>query len=230
MKHIKNFILAFIFINSITNLNAQSKAKYWLSPEGEIIENHNIRNISSAYPDNSMGFRKTNDSGFVYQYNVPKYSTFKVNYKIIKTHLEQISNKKFSDSTVFLLKFWYYDDPCSDVYSNEMTKGLISNRKSFLNPIKKSTEKQYNNLIFIHLFDKNVKLKKNIKEENEYFFNDKVNFFRENLFLYPTLCGSYCIIKPNGETLIRNGEYRIDWMAEHLNSKNWKQFFNIKSE
>jgi hypothetical protein len=55
-----------------------------------------LSKISEIYPKNSMAFRKTIDSGMVYQINAPKYSTFQGNYNTFKKEIESISNKQFS--------------------------------------------------------------------------------------------------------------------------------------
>ena len=219
----KKVLLLLMFLS--VSLSAQtSKAKYWLDPEGNEVKYKYIINLSELYPDNSMAFRKTADSGIVYQYNSPKYSTYKVDYKIIKTEIEKITNKTYSDSTIFLINFNYLDDPCSDWFSNEMNIEKINSRKNFNNPIKRKLERN-SNVIFLCLFENKIILKNRPKSKSEYFFSDQNNFFKSNLFLHPTLCGSFGLIKPNGETLIRNGEYRPDSMFEHLKPEIWNLIF-----
>ena len=61
--------------------------------------------------------------------------------------------------------------------------------------------------------------------KDEYFYNDSNSFFRINLFKNPTLCGSYGLIKPNGQTIIRNGEYDIMSIYKHLKDRIWNKFF-----
>ena len=216
------FIIYFLSLNSFS----QNKgATYWLDQNGDVVEKNNRLSLYESFPDNSVGFRKTIDSGMIYQYNSPKYSTYKVDYKIVRKEIEKITNKTYSDSTIFLLNFNYFNDNCSDWFSNNMTKSLIYNRKEFLNSIKKQLEKKHINVVYLSLFDGSIKLKNNIKSKNEYFFSDSNSFFRLNLFIHPTICGSFGLIKPNGETLIRNGEYRPDSMADHLNSEIWDTIF-----
>ncbi len=207
------------------SLSAQtSKAKYWLDPEGKEVKDKFMANLAKIYPDNAMAFRKTSDSGTVYQYNSPRYSTYKVDYKIIKTEIEKIINKTYSDSTIFLIRFNYLDDNCSDWNSNEMNIEKINSRKNFDDSLKRKIERK-SNVIYLCLFENRIILKNRPKSKNEYFFSDKNNFFRNNLFLNPTVCGSFGLIKPNGETLIRNGEYRPDSMYEHLKPEIWDLIF-----
>ena len=65
-----------------------------------------------------------------------------------------------------------------------------------------------------------------IVKNQKYFINDENSFFKINFFKKSILCGSFLIIKPNGQTLIRNGEYRIDSMANHLIPDIWNKIFS----
>lgn len=215
-------LLLFLFTIGISAQN--SNTKYYLDPNGKEISKEDKYFLGDKYPDNSLSFRKTADSGVVYQFNSPKYSTYKVDYKVIKTEIEKITNKTYSDSTIFLINFNYLDDPCSDWFSNEINIEKINSRKNFNNPIKRKLERN-SNVIFLCLFENKIILKNRPKSKNEYFFSDQNLFFRINLFLHPTLCGSFGLIKPNGETLIRNGEYRPDSMFEHLKPEIWNLIF-----
>ena len=220
MKKVLLLILIFAIIVSAQN----SKTKYYLDPNGKEISKEDKYFLGDKYPDNSLSFRKTADSGVVYQFNAPKYSTYKVDYKVIKTEIEKITNRTYSDSTIFLINFNYLDDPCSDWFSNEMNIEKINSRKNFNNPIKRKLERN-SNVIFLCLFENKIILKNRPKSKSEYFFSDQNNFFKSNLFLHPTVCGSFGLIKPNGETLVRNGEYRPDSMYEHLKPEIWDLIF-----
>ena len=219
----KKFLYLLIFFT--VSLSAQnSKSKYWLDPEGREISREEKNFLMDKYPDNSLAFRKTKDSGYVYQFNAPKYSTYKVDYKIIKSEIEKITNKTYSDSTIFLIRFNYLDDTCSDWNSNEMNIEKINSRKNFDDSLKRKIERN-SNVIYLCLFENRIILKNKPKSKKEYFYSDQNNFFKSNLFLHPTVCGSFGLIKPNGETLIRNGEYRPDWMFDHLKAKIWNSIF-----
>lgn len=219
----KKFLFLLIFFTA--SLSAQNnKVKYWLDPEGKEIKDKFMASLAKIYPDNAMAFRKTIDSGTVYQYNSPRYSTYNVDYKIIKAEIEKITNKTYPDSTIFLINFNYLDDTCSDWFSNKLSSEIIDDRKTFIEPLKKGIEYK-SNVIYLALFENGIVLKNKPESKSEYFFSDKNIFFKSNLFLNPTLCGSFGLIKPNGETLIRNGEYRPDNMYEHLKPKIWDSIF-----
>jgi hypothetical protein len=223
----KNIIL-FCLILFQFSFSQQQKPDYLLDPIG-----NKYNNISGyvalrvKYPDYSIGFRITKDSGHVYQHNVLTYSTYKVNYKTIKDSLQKLTTKKFNDSTIFLIQYNYKDDICSSSSSNNMTRYLVSKRKSYFDAKRKRLEKK-NNIIFLVLFEKGIQLKNKKNKKKEYFFSDSLTFFRTNMFLNPVVCGSYALIKPDGLTLVRNGEYMVDSMVDHLDPIIWDTIFNLK--
>jgi hypothetical protein len=219
----KKVLLFLIFFT--VSLSAQtSKVKYWLDPEGKEVKNRFIRDLVKKYPDNSMSYRKTIDSGLVYQFNSPKYSTYKVDYSYVKQEIEKITNKTYSDSTIFILNFNYLDDNCSTCFSNNMTINQVNFLKKYFNQHKTEIEKN-DNIKIISLFENGISIFNDSKNEDEYFYNDSNSFFRINLFKNPTLCGSYGLIKPNGQTIIRNGEYDLMSIYKHLKNRTWNKFF-----
>ena len=219
-----NKITIFILFFTLNLIAQTTTAKYWLDPEGKEIKIKYLSLLSDKFPDNAMVFRKTADSGVVYQYNAPKYSTYKVDYSIFKSEIEKITYKKYPDSTIFLIDFNYLDDTCSDWFSNNLSSEKINLRKSFYSSLKTEIERK-SNVIFLCFFENGIILKNRPESKKEYFFSDQNNFFRKNIFINSTICGSYGLIKPNGQTLIRNGEYRPDWMNDHLKPEIWNLIF-----
>lgn len=219
----RRFLFLLIFFT--VSLSAQNNnTEHYLDPDGREISKEEKYFLSDKYPDNSLAFRKTKDSGMVYQYNAPKYSTYKVDYTIIKTEIEKITNKTYTDSTIFLINFNYLDDTCSDWFSNNLSSEKINDRKTFIELLKKGIEYK-SNVIYLAFFENGIVLKNKPESKREYFFSDRNNFFRKNLFINATVCGSFGLIKPNGQTLIRNGEYRPDSMNEHLKPEIWNLIF-----
>ena len=160
----------------------------------------------------------------VHQINAPKYSTYKVDYTLIKTEIEKITNRTYTDSTIFLINFNYLDDNCSDWFSNNLSSEKINDRKTFIEPLKKSIEYK-SNIIYLAFFENGIVLKNKPESKREYFFSDQNNFFRKNLFINATVCGSFGLIKPDGQTLIRNGEYTPTEMFQHLKPEIWELIF-----
>ncbi len=144
-------------------------------------------------------------------------------YKSIKEELEKITSQKIPDTNSIILEYYYKGDLCSSSRDDKWTAFEINDRKEFLNPIKLQLEQQ--GITFICLFENGMKLRNRRHRIDEYFYMDRNNYFRDKLFRTQTLCGSFAAIKPNGETLIRNGEYRADYMAIHLDPEKWTLFF-----
>lgn len=151
------------------------------------------------------------------------------NYQMIKTEIENITNSKLNDSITILIKYFHKDDLCTDERKDNIwSEDEINRRKLFSDPIKKAVNSK--GVYFIALFQSEIELNNNSENKDEYFFSDENSFFKENIFLDPFTCGSYAAIKSNGETLIRNGEYRADWFVNHLKDENWSLFFKDKKE
>lgn len=155
-----------------------------------------------------------------------RYLNGTLNYNEVKQALEKIINREISVNSTILIEFYYRDDLCTSLWDNKWSKADILERKSYTDPIKKRIEK--NNIIYVALFESGMVLKNKSKNSNEYYFLDEDGYFRKKIFINQTLCGSYALIKPNGETLVRNGEYNAEFMAEHLKPEIWNRFFNKK--
>jgi len=214
-------IICFFSLNTFCQ---NRTTKYTLDANGKNVRLTKRIYENEKYPDNSWGFRIEKDSGMIHQHNVPKYSTYKLDYNYFKGIIEKHSNNKYSDSTIFLIKYYYLNDNCSDSFSNEMTNELINDNKILTDFHKVNIENE-SNIIFLVFFENGIKLNNKVNSKNEYYFTDEKNIFRNNIFVNPTLCGSFGLIKPNGETLIRNGEYRADWIVNHLDTKIWNTIF-----
>jgi hypothetical protein len=169
-------ILLFILLLT-TSLSAQTtKVKYWLDPEGNEFKEKDINIISEQYLDNAMAYRKTIDSGIVYQFNAPKYSTYKVDYKLTKAEIEKITNEKYSDSAIFMIKFDYLDDSCDGLFSNTIDNEKINSIKYYDSPIKLKLE-QKSDLIYLSFFEDKIILKNKPRTKNDYFFFRQKSFF-----------------------------------------------------
>lgn len=167
------------------------------------------------------------DENGIQNYTLKKdlYMTGNFNYNEITSQLESIINREIPENNTILIAYNYIDDLCTvPRWDNNWTEDNIKDRKNFTDPIRKSIARK--NITYITLYEEGMTLDNKPDDQNEYFYMDSGNFFRNKLFVNPTSCGSFAIIKPNGETLIRNGEYRPDWMVTHLKQKNWKLFFD----
>lgn len=149
-------------------------------------------------------------------------------YDLIKRELEKLGPIQVPDSSSIIIEYYYRDDLCSSEHKdNKWAADEIRRRKWFLKPIKNSLNDK--EIYFVALFEKGIKLRNSPKSKDEYFFLDKNNFFRNNLFTTPTTCGSHAAIKPNGQTLIENGEQRADRFSSNLKDDKWPLFFQANT-
>lgn len=220
----KKIILLFFILFIFQNLQAQKNKTIYIDADGKettsSIFKKKLRNKDSLYSTWHYKDKKEN------LYMVLKKDLYMVgifSYKGIKEHLEKTTQRKLKDSINIIIEFYYKNDLCSSSRNNYWTKPEVNKRKKFTNPIRDKLAKDGIELIM--LFEKGMTLKNKPHQKNEYFFMDADNYFRKMLFTSPTRCGSYAIIKPNGQCIIRNGEYRADRMAKHLNKDIWQSFF-----
>lgn len=209
-------------------ISAQNRnIKYTLDPYGKKTS-ASFMNLAEKYPNNSMAFRITADSGRVYQFNAPRYSAYKINYTDLRKKIEGITGKTYTESTIFIIYYKYKDDVCSDRFSNNINRERMKESREYHDPLKVHIERTYANSIFLVLFEKGISISNNPQSENEYFFSDTDNRIRKTIFQNPTVCGSFSIIKHDGTTLIYNGETTADTFAGHLKPEIWNSIFKTQ--
>lgn len=189
--------------------NEISKADFWSSNE----QNENFSRW--VYVD------ENNDK--VHIFNQPKFIRLVGNYENYKSELEALTGKKYAKNTSFLLEYNFKDDLCTPAEDN-WNKTRTNQRKSFLDPQKASIEKSYQNVVVLNLFEEGIQLETSIS--NDYFLIDQDNKFRNSLFKEPARCGAFAIIRPDGKILVRNGEHRMDYMAELMQPEIWDNIFS----
>jgi len=170
-------------------------------------------------------FDISKDSGRILTLAEPLYSRYMVKYPEFSKKLEKITGKQFSPTTIFLIEYTYVDDFCGANSTNKWSKYVINTRKQFTNPKKKAIEKDNPEIVVLNFFETGIYLKNSPNSVREYYFQDLDNFLRSTIFLQPSLCGSFAIVKPNGETMVRNGESSSEYTAQHLQPEIWEQIF-----
>jgi hypothetical protein len=213
----KKYLYSFLLFIGL--INAQNK-EYVLDPAGK---KSNFQYLFKKYPDNSMEFRITKDSGKVFQITAPKYEIVNTNYDTIRKILPEYPSKIKNDSLTYIIQFFYKND---HTFLDENNKFTDKNDTyiNFIKTLKRSVEKENPNVKIYHIFEEGIDIS-NVKNYT-YFISDKNSFFKTNFFKKSIVCGSFLIAKPNGQTLIRNGEYRIDSMANHLIPDIWNKIFS----
>lgn len=165
------------------------------------------------------------DTGHVSRTVKPLYSPLLVNYPALKKKIEELTGKTYSENVTFLLHYTYKDDLCSTLSSNNWNKRKIRQKKSYTSKAKNAIEGKYEDLIALNFFEEGINLQNQPTLPEEYYYQDSKNFLKNKIFNTPSLCGSHALLKPNGELLVRNGEYLSENMAQHLKPQNWKLFF-----
>jgi hypothetical protein len=155
------------------------------------------------------------------------YEPIMVDYAEIKKFLEDISGRSFEDK-IFLIEYTYANDHCSS-NNNNWDKAAIKKRKQFLKPQKKEIEKRNREVMILNIFEDGISLSNSPDSQKEYFYTDKGNFLRKNIFQNPTSCGSFALFRPNGQTLVRNGESSAWALEQHLKPETWRLFFSGKN-
>ncbi|SDS58467.1 hypothetical protein [Gramella sp. MAR_2010_147] len=223
------YIITLFFYSCNTPLHLQ-KPKYYQDKDGDSIRKNKFL---ESWRDRDQSFSRWDyydkDSGRVAQLHNYEYYTYEVKYQLIKKQIESVTNRKISDTTIFLINYNYLNDLCTyglEVKEmNTWDKKRVLERKNWMQPWVEYIEKNYPNVIFLVFFEGGIKLSNTSSPKEEYFFLDKHNFFRNSIFKHPTCNGSYALIKSNGETLIRNGENAASGFVQHLDKHNWNLFF-----
>src|SRR5690606_5289039 len=213
-----------IFIScSVTN--AQLNVKNHLDENGNLVKHKDFQKRWRNKENNLFRWDYINERGKrEAKLFSPLYTGYQVNYPFFVQQLEKLTNKNFPKNLTIILSYTYLNDLCSNESSNNWNRQKILSWKEFTNQQKNIIEETQDR-IFLEFFEAGIALENAENKLDEYFFIDKGNFLRNNLFQQPSLCGSYAIIKPDGEVLVRNGEYDLLYMVQHLNPVNWKIFF-----
>ncbi len=212
----KKILFIILLLSSIAK--AQNN-EYILDPNGN---KSTFQFLFKKYPNNSMEFRITKDSGKVFQITIPKYEAFYSNYDSIKKNLPIDTKKIQKDSLTYIIQFFYKDDTTFLDEKNNFTDKSGS-FISFLKTMKRNVEKKHKNSKAFFVFEKGINISNLIKDKS--FIIDENMILKTHFFTKSILCGSFLIIKPNGQSLIRNGEYRLDEMADHLKPEIWNKIF-----
>lgn len=224
VRHL-SFFLPGILLLSCSSSDRVPKTSAYVDEDGTAMKEADFQ---AKWKDPESGIARWDtvaDGKRVAQFSGPRYQTYMLSYPAFRRNMEETTGKDFDANTIFLIEYRYRNDQCSSRHTNDWNRSVIRQRKQFLAPQKKQLEEEYANLRFFHFFEEGIALSNDPDSEQEYFFEDRENFLRQAIFKNPSLCGSFAIVKPNGEVLIYNGESRPDRMARHLEETSWQLFF-----
>ena len=217
------FLIPLILSCSVTN--GQLNVKNHLDENGRALSEKEFQDSWRDKENNLFRWDYINEEGRrEAKLFSPVYKIYKLDYSLFVQNLETITNRTFPEDLIFILEYTYLNDLCSVESSNRWSSQKIKERKKFTNVHKENIEKTPNRVV-LKFFEEGIMLENSEHSPAEYYFMDKGNFLRNLLFTQPTLCGSLAIVKPNGETILRNGEYSTQSMADHLKPGNWDLFF-----
>ena len=218
---LKRFLITlFILLNYISYSQSDNNIKYWIDINGKSIsETLFLKQLRTQNSEFAIWKYIAKDSGYVAKAHY-KFNLYAINHSFFLNYINRITNKKFPSNTTLLIEFHYKDDLCGSNHSNKWNGLRIKNRKNYTDKWRKSVESKNKNLAYLVFYEKDILLQ-NSNSKNEYYFSDVEGLFRKNIFLNPTSCGSYMLSKPDGKTLVRNGESNAEIMAGNLDSKKW---------
>lgn len=211
----------FILLNYLGYCQSGNNPKYWIDENGKSIsEELFLEKWRATEAVFARWDYIAKDSGLVAKMTHPKLNLYTINHPFFLKYINKATNKNLSENTILLIEFMYKDDFCGSKSSNKWTKSKIKNRKTHTDRWKKNIESTNTNLVYLVFFEKEIILQ-NSNSDTEYFFSDTEGILRKNIFLDPTLCGSYFLSKPDGKTIVLNGENTAERMAINLDPKIW---------
>lgn len=218
----------FILLNYLSYSQSSNNTKYWIDENGKSIP---AALFLEKWRSSNAEFARwdyiAKDSGRVAKTVHPKLNLYTINHPFFLDYINKVTNKKLSANTILLIEFKYKDDFCESKSSNKWKKSRIKNRKIYTDKWKKIVESKNPYLVYLVFYEKEIVLQ-NSNSDTEYFFSDTEGLLRKNIFLDPTLCGSFLLSKPDGKTMVRNGENTAERMAVNLDSKIWDSLlFNL---
>lgn len=222
----KNYLLL-LLIFPIAVIAQKKKKQYWLDENGKSITEDAF--YSEWRKDDSEYARwdcVAKDSVKVSKFSHQKFETYQVAYSLFLNYFKELTGTTYPDTTIFLIEYKYLNDYCEGNPSNNWSFERINIRANYTDNKKEEIKKIDKNIVYLVVFEEGFKFKQTQKSK-EYYFSDKNNFLRKSIFINPSFCGSFMVIKPDGNTLVRNGEFNATMMTEYLKPKNWNVIFKL---
>ena len=221
---ISKYFLFLIFISSI--VTAQKKeVQYWIDENGKSIT---LESFLSEWRYDKSDFARWDyrsiDSSRVARLTHQKFATYQIDYKLFLNYFQELSNKDYSENTIFLIEYHFLNDYCEGEPTNVWDYDKVARRSKYTDKQISEINKIDQNIVYLIILEEGIKFKMK-KNGKEYYFTDKNNFLRKSIFVNPSLCGSFLITKPDGKTLVRNGEFIATMMIEYLKPNYWNSIF-----
>lgn len=219
-----NYFLFLLFISSIVNAQ-KSEINYWINENGKSIT---MDSFLSEWRSDKSDFARwdysTKDSVRVARITHQKFETYEVQPNYFVDYFEGLTGEIYPKNSIFLVEYRFLNDYCEGIPDNSFTSDEMERKVNFIEDQIKNVQRINSNVAYLIVFEEGIKFHTS-KKINEYYFTDKNSFLRKSVFLNPSLCGSFLILKPDGKALVRNGEFNATMMAECLKPKNWDSIF-----
>lgn len=215
---IYNYFFFFIFILSLFSACKTTKSYYYDVNGDEMTEEAFLE--KSRQKEYYLWVRMIEDSIREVHLKKPRFKILQIDHDIFLNQVENLTGKKFSNTLTFLILYKYRDDEC--INKNKVNKIYLNNRRSYY---KYFMEKKENENLILLVFYENGILVSNKNKKEKFFYKDKDNYFRQNIFKTPALCGSWAIVKPEGNILIQNGESSLSLALKLMEPKYWSKIF-----
>lgn len=223
-------LFSFVVLSQNTNHNisfysSEAIINYYLDVDGTLLDKDKYY---EKYRDKTIWLNSWHytqkDSGYVAKLHDKKFEYYELNQKEFIKNIEELTNKRFTDSTLFLIQYVFKDDYCSSISTNNYNKAAINFKKKFTNKNKELIKKENKDIEYFVFFEEGIKLKKS-SSSNEYYFSDKNNVLKNSFFKNKTLCGSFIITNSDQKALVRNGEFIPIEMLGFLKPEIWSKIF-----
>lgn len=224
----KLLVFSIILLSYPLAINAQvrNKTRLYITSDLDTLGREEFLQESYRYSTWNSKRSENSDTLFI-PINEDRFGIYLLNYDKIKTRIEQTINKKYIvEKPTFLIKYEFLNDRCNHSRgSNHFDTSDIYFLYRYQKRELKKIREEIGEIEIIYLFEEGISFDR-IKKEI-FIRSDKDNYFRNNFFTTPTSCGSYFLIKPNGQALLMNtGEYGLYNFAKYLEPKRWEIYFN----
>lgn len=227
MKNQLILFLSIIFLCSCSVHDKHPTSKKWLDKTGKSISEKEFQTKWRNPLLNNGRWDYIDSTETRTAVLIPQVERGTVDYKKLSQYLSSKTSLNIKKGTILLLEFNPIHDFCGGIVPyDKMTKKFLRERKRFYNRYKANLKKNHPDVVYLSFFEKS-KLAEDLEEAP--YFSDNKNILKKSIFVNPSRCGSYALIKPNGQMLLIHGEGRADYNADkYLKPGKWAQYFPVK--
>lgn len=199
-------------LNVYTNMEGNSISQKEFNKKTHQKDHHFT---SYLYPEEKDG------QWFLHNRLIKSIDTLTIDHQRLVLLLQNLTSKKLNHDSIIWLSYGFKDDFLSADHYESPYVALPVNLTD--NTYFERLKKKYPAITFLQFFEKDIPVKNNPENAEEYVFRDQNNILRKIIFKDAANYGSSAIIKPNGEVLLLNGEHMNPHkaLAYFLTRKKW---------